>query len=182
MHASDSLDLPRALDAIGKDGFVILEHQISPGTVARIRDELSPYLQKQHMGRNDFEGFHSERVYALLAKAPSIATLVEHASVLALADAILPKNYLLSSALAINVHPGETAQSFHIDDAPGGGPDIPRPRAPFGVSSIWALDDFTDTNGATEVIPGSHRWPAATASGCRDCSATASTTPVSWAT
>ena len=139
---------------------VILEHQISPGTVARIRDELSPYLQKQYMGRNDFEGFHSERVYALLAKAPSIATLVEHPAVLALADAILPKNYLLSSALAINVHPGETAQSFHIDDAPGGGPDVPRPRAPFGVSSIWALDDFTDTNGATEVIPGSHRWPA----------------------
>ena len=160
MRQGSDPNVTEALDAIREDGYVILEHQISPETVAGIRAGLAPYLQKQHMGRNDFEGFRSERVYALLAKAPVIATLIEHPTVLALADALLPKNYLLSSALAINVHPGETAQSFHIDDAPGGGPDIPKPRPLFGISSIWALDDFTGSNGATEVIPGSHRWPA----------------------
>ena len=30
----------------------------------------------------------------------------------------------------------------------------------FGVSTIWALEDFTHENGATEVIPGSQNWPA----------------------
>ncbi|MEC8808700.1 MAG: phytanoyl-CoA dioxygenase family protein, partial [Pseudomonadota bacterium] len=55
-------------------------------------------------------------------------------------------------------HPGETPQPMHIDDNAGNLP-FPRPRAHFGVSTIWALDDFTTDNGATEVVAGSHRWP-----------------------
>jgi ectoine hydroxylase-related dioxygenase (phytanoyl-CoA dioxygenase family) len=159
-EVSATADIEAPIAAIRDQGFVILENQIDAAAVTRIRAELEPYLDSQHMGRNDFEGFHSERVYALLAKAPSVAAIIEHPRVLAIVDGCLPKNYLLSSALAINVHPGETAQRFHIDDAPGGGPDVPKPRAPYGISTIWAFDDFTDDNGATEVIPGSHRWQA----------------------
>jgi len=149
-----------AARAIREDGYIILPELIGPEMVQQIRDELAPYLCQQHMGRNDFEGFRSERVYALLAKAPAVAAIVEHPAVLAIVDQFLPPNYLLSSALAINVHPGETAQNFHIDDVPGGGPDVAKPRAPFGISTIWAFDDFATDNGATEVIPGSHRWPS----------------------
>lgn len=149
-----------AVGAIREQGYVILERLLGEDSLHRIRAQLDPYLQKQHMGRNDFEGFKSERVYSLLAKAPAIAEIVEHPAVLSIVDAFLPKNYLLSSALAINLHPGETAQGFHIDDAPGGGPEVPKPRPPFGISTIWAFDDFTADNGATEVVPGSHRWPA----------------------
>ena len=64
-------------------------------------------------------------------------------------------NYLLSANLAINVHPGETAQALHCDD---GYCRLPRPRDAMGISAIWAIDDFTDDNGATELIPGSHTW------------------------
>ena len=152
--------ITEAVAAIQDQGYIILENVLSQAQVRRIRNELDPYLKKQHMGRNDFEGFKSERVYALLAKAPAVAEIIEHPAILPIIDALLPKNYLLSSALAINLHPGETAQGFHIDDAPGGGPDVPKPRAPFGISTIWAFDDFSADNGATEVIPGSHRWPA----------------------
>ncbi len=144
---------------IRERGYAILERQLDSATIEAIRSELSPHLQRQHMGRNDFEGLNSERVYALLAKAPSVARLVEHPRVLELIDELLPPNYLLSANLAINVHPGETAQAFHIDDAAGGDP-VGRPRPWFGISTIWALDDFTPDNGATEVVPGSHRWPA----------------------
>ena len=163
MASNPQFSNPATTDAVAgirERGFVVLENLLSDGQVQRIRSELAPYLQMQHMGRNDFEGFKSERVYALLAKTPAIAEIVEHASVLPIVDALLPKNYLLSSALAINLHPGETAQNFHIDDAPGGGPEVPKPRSPFGISTIWAFDDFTEDNGATEIIPGSHRWPA----------------------
>lgn len=148
------------VERIGEEGYTVLEGLLSPASMARMRRELAPYLQRKLMGRNDFEGFHSERVYALLAKAPSIAELVEHPDVLAIVDRLLAPNYLLSAALAINVHPGETPQSFHIDDAAGnsGHRIFDRPREPFGISTIWALDDFTESNGATEVIPGSHRW------------------------
>lgn len=148
------------LARIRDQGYTVLERAIDADTGERVRAELGPYLQRRHMGRNDFEGFHSERVYALLAKAPTVAELIEHPAVLELVDALLPRNYLLSAALAINVHPGETAQDFHVDDAAGhsGHPIFARPREALGVSTIWALDDFTADNGATEVIAGSHRW------------------------
>ena len=146
-----------ALSQLRETGYTVLEGVLSPSELATVRAELSPYLQGRLFGRNDFEGFHTERVYALLAKAPSIAGLIENAHTRPLIEALLPKGYWLSAALAINVHPGETAQSFHIDDDTGGG-NPPRPRAPQGVSTIWAIDDFTETNGATEVVPGSHLW------------------------
>jgi ectoine hydroxylase-related dioxygenase (phytanoyl-CoA dioxygenase family) len=138
-----------------EEGYVVIEGAIGPDTIARLRAELSPYLQGQLMGRNDFEGYRSERVYALLAKAPAVAELIEHAAVLEAAGRFLHPSYLLSAALVVNLHPGETPQGYHQDDALGAPPP---PRAPQGVSTIWALDEFTDQNGATQVIPGSHRW------------------------
>lgn len=148
------------LTRIREQGYTVLERVLADATLNRIRSELEPWLQRRHLGRNDFEGIHSERVYALLAKAPAVAELVEHPAVLTLVDALLPRNYLLSAALAINVHPGETPQDFHVDDAAGhsGHPLFARPRDLLGVSAIWAMDAFSDDNGATEVVPGSHRW------------------------
>ena len=145
----------RAVDQLAANGFVVLPELVGREELAAIRAELAPYLTGQLFGRNDFEGLRSERVYALLAKAPSVAVLVEHPAVLELVDAILHPNCLLSANLAINVHPGETAQMLHADD---GYCRIPRPRAPMGISAIWAIDEFTEDNGATELIPGSHTW------------------------
>ena len=136
-------------------GYTVMEGAVSPDVVAAFRSELQPFLHSGPFGRNDFEGYRSKRVYALLAKTPSVAAMVEHPDVLALIDEVLLPNYLLSSNLAVDVHPGETAQDFHFDD---GGIRVSRPRPTHGVSTIWALDDFTEENGATEVIPGSHLW------------------------
>jgi ectoine hydroxylase-related dioxygenase (phytanoyl-CoA dioxygenase family) len=151
-------NLTERLQAIENDGFTIIENAIDRALVEEIRSALAPFCQGKHPGRNNFEGHNTERVYALLAKAPPVAKIIEHPSVMALVDALLPNNYLLSAALSILVHPGETPQPFHYDDAAEHlGINKPRPR--FGVSTIWAFDDFTASNGATEVIPGSHRWP-----------------------
>jgi len=138
-----------------REGFAVLENVLSPVEVAAMCAALAPYLQGKHMGRNDFEGFHSERVYALLAKDPALALLVEHPRLLAIVDRLLEPHYLLSAFLAIYVHPGETAQGWHFDD---GGCRVPLPRPMHGVSAIWALDDFMSENGATQVIPRSHLW------------------------
>jgi ectoine hydroxylase-related dioxygenase (phytanoyl-CoA dioxygenase family) len=155
MHARATSD--DRLAAIRVDGFCIIEHAIDDALVHSVRAELAPWLKGEHFGRNDFEGFRSERVYALLSKAPTIAALIEHPAVLELVDALLPPHFLLSAALAIQVHPGETPQNFHIDDAGGGFP-LKRPRPMLGVSTMWALDDFTAANGATEMVVGSHLW------------------------
>jgi ectoine hydroxylase-related dioxygenase (phytanoyl-CoA dioxygenase family) len=145
-----------ALQQLDRDGYVVIERAVGSDVLDRIRAELDPYLGAgAHLGRNDFEGFATNRVYALLAKAPSVAELVEHPAVLPILDALLLANFLLSANLAINLHPGETAQAWHIDD---GFYRVPRPRPAIGISTIWAIDDFTTENGATQVIPGSHRW------------------------
>lgn len=146
------------LERLDVDGYVVLERAVGSDVLGQIRAELDPYLgERSLLGRNDFEGFSTNRVYALLAKAPSVAALVEHPAVLAILDELLLPGYLLSANLAINLLPGETRQNLHADD---GFYRIPRPRPAIGVSTIWAIDEFTADNGATEVIPGSHRWGA----------------------
>ena len=34
----------------------------------------------------------------------------------------------------------------------------PRPRPPISAATVFAIDDFTEDNGATVAIPGSHLW------------------------
>jgi len=136
-------------------GYLIFERVLSPDFVDDIRAALQPHLARELTGRNDFEGFRTNRVYALLAKSPVFAELATHPLALAFAEAELGQSCLLSAMLAINLHPGETVQPWHFDD---GGAKVPRPRPPLGISAFWAIDDTTDINGATEIIPGSHLW------------------------
>jgi len=136
-------------------GYLIFERVLSPDRVAEIRIALAPYLERDLTGRNDFEGLKTNRVYALLAKSPLFAELAIHPLALAFAEAELGPSCLLSALLAINLHPGETVQPWHFDDS---GIKVPRPRPALGISAFWAIDDTTELNGSTEVIPGSHLW------------------------
>ena len=132
-----------------------LRTRSSPERVAEIRAALAPHLARDLLGRNDFEGTKTNRVYALLAKSPVFAELAIHPLAMAFVEAELGESCLLSAMLAINLHPGETVQPWHFDDS---GARIPRPRPALGISTFWAIDDTTEQNGATEIIPGSHLW------------------------
>jgi len=138
-----------------EQGFAIIENVLDPEMLQRIRDALQPHFDKQLKGRNNFEGLLTNRVYALVAKDPVFAELITHPLALAFAEAELGRSALLSAALAINLHPGESVQPWHHDD---NHLRVPRPRAPFGVSTFWAIDAMTEKNGATELIPKSHHW------------------------
>jgi ectoine hydroxylase-related dioxygenase (phytanoyl-CoA dioxygenase family) len=140
-------------ERIRTEGYVVLPDLIDASTLDRIRRQIAPHLASAPFGRNDFEGLRSQRLYALLAKAPAVVDLVVHPAVLAVLDELLEPSYLLSANIAINVHPGETRQMLHADD---GFCRLARPRRALGASAIWAIDDFTDTNGATEILPASH--------------------------
>jgi ectoine hydroxylase-related dioxygenase (phytanoyl-CoA dioxygenase family) len=150
-----SPSIPDAVDHLRSEGYVVLADLVGGHDLEAIEEELSAHLAGAPFGRNDFEGFRTQRAYALLAKAPTTAKLVAHPAVLAVLDEVLDPAYLLSANIAINVHPGETAQMLHGDD---GYCPLPRPRRAVGVSAVWAIDEFTRRNGATEVIPGSHLW------------------------
>lgn len=139
-----------------RDGYLIFENVLSAAALGGVRDALASWLGADIIGRNEFEGRRSNRVYALLAKSPVFADLATHPLALAFAEADLGPDCLLSACLAVNIQPGETAQPWHFDDSHY---QWPRPRPSLGVSIFWAIDDTTDMNGATEILPGSHLWP-----------------------
>ncbi len=138
-----------------RNGYLIFQNVLSEDQLAAIRAALAPYLGQNIRGRNEFEGRESNRVYAMLAKSPVFADLVTHPLAMAFVEADLGPDCLLSACLAINLHPGETAQPWHFDDSHY---QWPRPRRSLGVSTFWAITDTTETNGATEILPGSHLW------------------------
>ncbi|MEW6269127.1 MAG: phytanoyl-CoA dioxygenase family protein [Thermodesulfobacteriota bacterium] len=136
------------------DGFVVVERVLPEAEVDELRRDLLPRFMHSS-GRNNFEGFATQRLYGVIEKTLACNPLVEHPLVLGLLDRVLEPNYLLSQLQAIDILPGEAAQPLHYDD---GFYPWPRPRRALGAATIWALDDFTTENGATVVIPRSHRW------------------------
>ena len=133
-------------------GYLIFSKVMSPPEIERVRLALQPHLK--HRGRNNFEGFKSNRVYSLVAKAPEVfSAMVSHPLALAFAEAELGASCLLSALLAIDLHPGESVQPWHRDDDSIA---MALPRPAFGISTFWAIDETTADNGATEFIPGSH--------------------------
>lgn len=150
----DPLQLEADLAALNRDGYVILPGLLGRRECGDLRAELMPLLRQT--GRNAFEGHRTQRVYSVIEKTRAANHLIDHPRVLALLDRLLLPNYLLSQAQVINIQPGEDAQLPHPDD---GSYPISRPRPELSAATVWAIDEFTEDNGATVVFPGSHRWP-----------------------
>lgn len=139
---------------IRAQGFTVIPDLMDAATIQAVRDGLAPYMG-QHRGRNAFEGFSTERIYTLVARAKVFEDLTEEPRILAILDRFLQPGYLLTASQSIQILPGEAAQDIHTDD---GFYRQPRPRPPISMTVIAAVDAFTTENGATEVIPGSHLW------------------------
>jgi ectoine hydroxylase-related dioxygenase (phytanoyl-CoA dioxygenase family) len=151
--AETEVSLSTKVRALDEHGYVVLPDLLDTAALEAIRRAVDPLLGP--MGRNAFEGMGTQRVYSVLNKTRALDDVVEHPGVLAVLDRLLMPNYLLSQLQVININPGEQAQLAHPDD---GFYPISRPRQVLSLATIWAIDEFTTTNGATVVLPGSHRW------------------------
>lgn len=143
-------------ECLGQNGYVIVEDMLEPDDVAAKRADLHRVLADTPSGRNDFEGFSTQRVYAMFAKTRTFDQTATDPLLLGVLDAVLG-HYQLSAPVAIQIGPDETAQALHRDE---GVYPLPSPHPPVVVNSMWPLDDFTEANGATMLVPGSHRWEA----------------------
>ncbi|MDH3692429.1 MAG: phytanoyl-CoA dioxygenase family protein [Gammaproteobacteria bacterium] len=142
-----------------RDGAMVLQRWASAATVDAVASELRPQFDTEGTDyQSDFNGYKTLRVSGILAHARTSAELIGHPELLRIVDAILLPNcinYRVGSTTGIEILPGETSQRLHRDD------DIYPTRLPsleLQVSTNWALDDFTERNGATRVVLGSHTW------------------------
>ena len=141
------------IEAVLENGYVIIDGLLSDIEVDAIRKATLPLLDE--CGRNSFEGEKTQRVYNVLEQTRAIDALAVHPRITGLLNRLFQPNYLLSQAQVINILSGEAAQPLHYDDAFY---LVPRPRPPFGAATVWAIDEFTEDNGATVLIPKSHQY------------------------
>jgi ectoine hydroxylase-related dioxygenase (phytanoyl-CoA dioxygenase family) len=139
------------LERMGRDGFTVLEDVFDPGplreAVFRLSKDVAP-------AKNIFEGEKTIRVYNLLARDRIFEQVPVHEKILPIIEGVLERGCLISSLSSIDIGPGEAAQPLHADDQliP-----LPKPHLSIICNTMWALTDFTVDNGATRVVPGSHK-------------------------
>ena len=143
--------------ALDEDGYAVVEGLLDDDQVAAKRDELARLAATTPLGRNDFEGFRTHRVYALFAKSRAYDDLALHPLLLGVVEQVLGPHHQLSAPVGLYLAPGETKQFLHYDDHVY---PLPVPHSQVVFNSMWPLCDYTTGNGTTRVVPGSHRWTA----------------------
>src|SRR5260370_19560961 len=136
------------------DGYVVVTGMLTPPGTQAAGADLDRVLRTTRTGRNSFEGFDTQRIYALFAKTRMFDALATAPLLLDVLDQVLG-HYQLSAPVGICIGPGAKAQILHRDDAIY---PVPEPHPPLLVNTIRPLDEFTAEHGATRFIPGSHQW------------------------
>jgi ectoine hydroxylase-related dioxygenase (phytanoyl-CoA dioxygenase family) len=147
------------LEIIHRDGALILTDVISDDDLAALKTELVPYMEATPVGADDFTGRATTRTGALVARSPRTRELVMNEAVLgAVAGFLEPycHRFQLHLTQIIRLKPGQGKQMIHRDRWAWG--KYLKGIEP-QLNTIWALTDFTEENGATQVVPGSIDWP-----------------------
>jgi hypothetical protein len=151
-----------------RDGAVIVEHLLTPEVVARVNDEVGPALDaadpEEELFNPIMKAFHgpcTKQVTGAPGLSLSFAVDVMcHPLLLAVCDRVLLPScarYQLNLGHLLQRGPGADEQLLHRDELVWS--DMPRPAPELQLASVIAFVDFTRDNGATRVVPGSHRWP-----------------------
>lgn len=166
LEANAPLDeITGALDA---DGAVIVRGFLSPPVIEATLREVAAPLAAADPGMKHlnpaiqwFFGDKTRHVSGVAAHSRTFATeVLTHPVYRSVCDRILLPScarYQLNIGHLLSRGPGAEAQMLHRDELVW--IHVPRPHPELQVASMVALVDFRAENGATRVVPGSHRWP-----------------------
>ena len=158
-HLKANSSIEEILEVIEQDAGVIIDNLLDKNQLKNISEDLKPYLVKTKEGQDDFTGFKTKRVGALMARSAECQNLALNPIINEVSKLFFEHHsdgYQLHFTSAIDIAPGESKQIPHRDRGVWGG-YIPR-KIETQLSTVWAIDDFTKENGATQVVPGSHKW------------------------
>ena len=158
------------IDLLEQDGAAIVDGFVSDIWLAEFNaavqtsvDHYTPYDYGEPEAE-EFLGRQTVRLNGLMNKAPNYIDLISDERRLTVMDHFLGPQcgqYRLNSSEVIEIHGGETAQELHWDDViwPA---HFWAPDKLLQFNVMVAATDFTENNGATQVVPGSHRWDHST--------------------
>lgn len=142
---------------VEQKGFSIATEAIDPDFCQEIRSEISRLeaIGPPSIKQSEFTGYRTLRYFDLLNKAEVWERVATHPLVLEVVRGVLGDDMLLSTMGTAVIDPGETAQAVHCDDQLYG---MRRPHKNLVCNTMWALSDFCESNGATRLVPESHKF------------------------
>jgi ectoine hydroxylase-related dioxygenase (phytanoyl-CoA dioxygenase family) len=149
---ADSID-DSTRERLDQDGYAALPGILSAARLAAIRSRLDGLLilEGDEAGLEVHQEAGTDRLADLVNKAPVFDDCFTSPRLLACVAHVLA-DFKLSSLNFRAALPGSGLQALHTE----GGP-VTDPSRFQVCNSVWLLDDFTADNGATRVVPGSHR-------------------------
>jgi hypothetical protein len=143
---------------LARDGCAIVDRLVPTALLDQARAELQPFFDATPFGPDEFSGRRTRRTGGLIARSATCREVVMHPLVLGAVRSVLTQatSVQLHLTQVIAIGPGEPAQQIHRDQ--WAFDFFPFPKGyDVQCNTIWAMTDFTEANGATRVIPGSHR-------------------------
>ena len=147
-----------ARENLARWGYALIKDALTPEQVRAYRERLlSQAAGEAAAGIGHFDNGElklNQRVWNLVNKGQIFRDLLFHPVLRELLPELLGEDYMLSSFTANIAAPGGEPQPLHSDQG-----YAPR-STPFRVvvNTAWMLEDHSEENGGTRLVPGSHLW------------------------
>lgn len=156
-------------ETLERDGGVIVKDFLNEATINALHADFNPHLEGASWGDadvdepDDFFGVRTKRLHGLISKSPEMAEIITRLLLVHMAKHFLgvgkrSQDLRISTCELMAIGSSETQQSLHRDFDAWHFAPLPSPRPENLISANIALHDFTSDNGATVVVPGSHKW------------------------
>jgi ectoine hydroxylase-related dioxygenase (phytanoyl-CoA dioxygenase family) len=142
-------------DRLDRDGFLVLENFVAPGTLAALRRRITELFAElgDRAGYEFKQEPQTDRLANLVDYSEIFRWAIAEPKLLACVEHTLGHDFKLSSLNARSARPrSDWTQPLHCDTGA-----LPDEKGNSVCNVVWMLDDFTAENGAPRYVPGTHR-------------------------